>query len=170
MPDYYESTPSASPPKPAPLGLRPLATTLWCLAGLFVASAMLLAARLGVRVAEERLPATVATPLFAGKSEFTVSGSQGGPLVLAVEQRDLREYFFRESSIAGTGLEGIADGRLFEHRGSLDVRVVDVDSDLMRIEVVEGHRRGEILWMEKPSLDALKGGESATGDGDSRGD
>ena len=112
MTDYYESTPPSTPPAPARLGVRPLATTLWCLGGVLVAVAVAASAWLGVRVAGNRLPSGKERMAFVADMEITARGSQAAPLVLAVEQRELREYFFRESSIAGTGLEGIGDGRV----------------------------------------------------------
>lgn len=154
MPDYYESPSPTSPPEPARLGLRPLATTLWCLGGLLVAVAVVAAGWAGVKVAEKRLPGSDNTVSFARDAQVTVRGSREAPLVLALGQRDLREYFFRESSIPGTGLEGIGDGRVFEHRGTLEVRVAGTDGDLVQVEIVEGPRVGETFWMETPEFEA----------------
>jgi hypothetical protein len=159
MPDYYESPVSSSPPERARLGLRPLVTALWCLGMVLVVAAIVGAAVLGTRVAERRLPEKANDTAFARDAVIRVRGSMEVPLVLALDQQGLREYYFRESSITGTGLEGIGDGSVFEHRGELGLRVLAADADLIQVEIVEGPRVEERFWMHRPTDEQTETGD-----------
>ncbi len=156
MPDYYESPPPCSRAEPARLGMQPLVTSLWFLGSLLVTVAIVVAAVQGKKVAEQRLPVREDIIAFAPEALIRVRGSSEVPLVLATEQQGLREYFFRESSISGTGLEGIADGSVFEYRGELGLRVLAADSDLIHVEVVEGARVTERFWMLQPMVGQIE--------------
>jgi hypothetical protein len=75
-----------------------------------------------------------------------------GTFVFAGTQHELREYYFREGTTAGTGISGKENADVFEYDGPLVVHTVSADLTLLQVEIVTGPRVGERFWIQDELL------------------
>ncbi len=144
------------PAERARLGKRPVRMVIWILGTLGFAWALFASAKLGIRHAEERVPSSELSIAgdyeIASEVTFVVTG--GKPLAFADTQPTLRNYHFREGARAGSGIADAGEDEVvFEHGGGpVRVRVLEIDSDLVRVQIITGPRAGGKFWIKKPPI------------------
>lgn len=102
-------------------------------------------ARMGIRLAEKRVPPESVAPkaMFKAGEDMEAEGS----FVFASTQAKLREYYFREETMVGSGMGASKGTDVFEHSGMVVLHIVESDADLVHVEFVTGPRVGERFWV-----------------------
>ena len=133
-----------------PLGFRPVRMIVWTALSLAFVVSLYASARMGIRHAEAKVPPESVALGAMHKMGEDIEAE--GTFVFAQTQHELREYYFREGTTAGTGISEKKDADVFEYKGLLVVHTVRADLTLLQVEIVTGPRVGERFWIRAELL------------------
>jgi len=131
-------------------GLRPNTLVIWSTMSVLFFLGLYVSAKTGIRLAEERVPPGSVQPKSAVKIGDDLEAK--GKFVFASTQLELRQYYFREETTAGTGIGNRGDADVFEFEGPIVMHTMGTDLNLVRVEIVTGPRVGELFWVRADSL------------------